>query len=70
MCIENIMLAMAAEGLYGCTYTAYDADGLKRDLGIPEGYEVASVIPFGYPKKTPPSGDQENVEERLHIDRW
>ena len=24
MCIENIMLAMAAEGLYGCTYTPYD----------------------------------------------
>ena len=70
MCIENIMLAMAAEGLYGCTYTAYDADGFKRHLGIPEGYEVASVIPFGYPKKTPVSVERESVEGRLHLDSW
>lgn len=70
MCVENIMLAMAAEGLYGCTYTAYDSDGLKKHLGIPDGYEVASVIPFGYPGETPTARELEIVEDRLHVDRW
>jgi len=70
MCIENIMLALAAEGLYGCTYTPYDADGLKAHPGVPAGYEVASVIPFGYPAQTPAVNAQEALEPRLHVDRW
>ena len=53
MCVENIMLALAAEGLYGCTYTPYDATGLKNALDVPPEYQVAAVIPFGFPRKAP-----------------
>jgi nitroreductase len=70
MCIENIMLAMASEGLFGCTYTPYDSGGLKRHLGVPEGYEIAAVVPFGYPAAKPEPWDGERLEARLHIDRW
>lgn len=70
MCVENIMLAMAAEGLYGCTYTPYDAAGLKTALGIPPGWEVAAVIPFGYPKTVPGPNDAEDLDHRLHVDAW
>jgi nitroreductase len=70
MCIEDIMLALAAEGLYGCTYTPYEAEGLKTHLDIPAGYEIASVIPFGYPASMPAANEQEALEPRLHIDRW
>jgi len=70
MCIENIMLALASEGLYGCTYTPYEAEGLKTHLGIPSGYEVAAVIPFGYPAKMPDANEQETLAPRLHINRW
>jgi nitroreductase len=70
MCIENIMLAMAAEGLFGCTYTPYDASGLKSALGIPPGWEVAAVIPFGYPKRPPDLYREEDVDQRVHIDAW
>jgi len=70
MCIENIMLALAAEGLFGCTYTPYDSQGLKAFLGLPAGYEIAAVIPFGYPKEKPPEAEAENLEARLHIDGW
>jgi len=70
MCIENIMLALASEGLYGCTYTPYEAEGLKTHLGVPNGYEVAAVIPFGYPAKMPDANEQETLEPRLHINRW
>lgn len=70
MCIENIMLALAAEGLFGCTYTPYDAEGLKESLGIPPEYQVAAVIPFGFPKRDPEAREPENLDERLHIDLW
>jgi nitroreductase len=70
MCIENIMLAMAAEGLYGCTYTPYDAAGLKAALGIPPGWEAAAVIPFGYPKTPPAPNETEDLDSRIHVDVW
>lgn len=70
MCIENVMLALAAEGLFGCTYTPYDAGALKRFLDVPDGYEVAAVIPFGYPKEPPGEGEAEDLDARLHIDGW
>jgi 5,6-dimethylbenzimidazole synthase len=70
MCIENIMLGLAAEGLFGCTYTPYDAAGLKAALGIPPEFQVAAVIPFGFPKAEPGGQAPENLDERLHIDIW
>jgi nitroreductase len=70
MCIENIMLALAAEGLFGCTYTPYEAQGLKEFLGVPAGYEIAAVIPFGFPKKQPAAAGRENLAARLHIGGW
>jgi nitroreductase len=70
MCIENIMLAMAAEGLLGCTYTPYDASGLKTILDIPPDFEVAAVIPFGYPKIPPVPNEEEELDYRIHVDAW
>jgi 5,6-dimethylbenzimidazole synthase len=70
MCVENIMLALAAEGLYGCTYTPYDSAGLKDALGVPSEYQVAAVVPFGFPRKAPDIQERENLDERLHLDTW
>jgi nitroreductase len=70
MCIENIMLAMAAEGLFGCTYTPYDSEGLKKHLAVPDGYEIAAVIPFGYPAGRLEPWDGEKLDPRMHVDRW
>jgi 5,6-dimethylbenzimidazole synthase len=70
MCIENIMLALAGEGLFGCTYTPYDSRGLKEFLGVPAGTEIAAVVPFGYPKIPPGDGEPESLDARLHVDRW
>ena len=67
MCIENIMLALASEGLFGCTYTPYDAQGLKDFLNIPAGHEIAAVIPFGYPKAPPGEDESEDLAARP---RW
>ena len=70
MCVENIMLALAAEGLFGCTYTPYESKGLKEFLGVPAGYEIAAVIPFGYPQEPPGENEDEDLDARLHVDGW
>jgi 5,6-dimethylbenzimidazole synthase len=70
MCIQNIMTAMAVEGLYGCTYTAYETSGLKRHLGVPEEYEIASVIPLGYAKAPIKPNKVQDVTKRIHMDKW
>lgn len=46
-CIENILLAMAAEGLYGVTYIPHETASLKRILDMPQDYEIAAMIPMG-----------------------
>ncbi len=70
MCIENIMLALGAEGLFGCTYTPYDARGLMDALRIPPEYQVAAVVPFGFPMSMPGASAPEKLDERLHLDVW
>lgn len=70
MCIENVMLSLAADGVCGCTYTPYDAAGLKSFLGVPAGFEVAAVIPFGYPAAEPLAAADEDLDARMHVDGW
>ena len=70
MSIENIMLALAAEGLFGCTYTPYDAQGLKDALQIPPEFQVAAVVPFGFPKSEPEPSPPEPLAPRVHTDSW
>lgn len=70
MCIQNIVLAMAVEGLFGCTYTPYQTKDLKKYLGIPEDYEVAVVLPFGYPKNHPGLQPDNLTDSRIHVDKW
>jgi len=69
-CIENILLAMAAEGLYGVTFITNDTEPLKKMLSIPSDYEVAALIPIGYPKDYYVKQRPISLQEKLHYDRW
>ena len=70
MCIENILLAMTAEGLYGVTSVPRETASLKKVLGIPEGYDVAAAIPIGYPENYPIKQKTISLEEKLHYNKW
>jgi nitroreductase len=69
-CIENILLAMAAEGLYGVTKIPYETASLKKALGVPEDYEVAAIIPIGYPERYFVKQKAVPLPEKTHYDRW
>lgn len=71
-CIENILLAMASEGLFGVTYVPQHNARLRELLAIPAGYEIAAIIPLGYPAPNAVRLEQDRatLEGRVHIDRF
>lgn len=69
--VENLLLAMAAEGLYGVTMPPFRTGKLKTLLGVPDDYEIATLIPFGYPKGNAKVKQLNvNLDERIHRNRW
>ena len=47
LCIENILLAITAEGSGGVTFVPKNTAALRKLLGTPNDYEVAALIPIG-----------------------
>jgi nitroreductase len=69
-CIENILLAMAREGIYGVTYIPNETASLKKVLNIPEDYEIATIIPIGYPKQYLIKQKLVSLPEKIHVNTW
>ena len=69
-CIENILLAMAAEGLHGVTYVPHETASLKKVLDAPEDYEVAALIPIGYAKDYSVKQIAVSLKGKIHINKW
>lgn len=69
-CIENILLAMAAEGLYGVTFIPHETMPLKKMLCIPDDYEVAVLIPIGYPQEHFVKQKPLSLQEKIHYSKW
>ncbi|BCY19226.1 MAG: nitroreductase family protein [Chloroflexi bacterium] len=74
LCIENLLLAAAAEGVFGVTRIPFDDERvqLKNFLNIPAGYEIPCWIALGYPADNARRASQVqiNVKDRIHRDSW
>jgi nitroreductase len=69
--IENMLLAMVAEDLFGVTMVPFSTKEIKKLLSIPYDYEIAAFVPIGYPNKEPKIKQvRVELEKRIHIDRW
>jgi nitroreductase len=69
-CIENILLAMAVEGLYGVTYIPHETSSLKKILEVPADYEIATLIPIGYPTDYSVKQKPVTLEGKLHLNKF
>ena len=73
-CIENILLAAVAEGIYGVTRISSmeELKHMKMFLNIPDDYEVSCYLALGYPEENIKQIQQHfiNVEERMHFNKW
>lgn len=71
-CIENILLSLAEDDVFGTTIVPDNTSAIKDVLSIPQEYEVSAIIPLGY--KAPDAKiipqKEVSVSEALHIDRW
>ena len=71
-CIENILLSLAENEVYGVTFIPKNTLGVKKILNIPNELEVAAIIPFGYKSSDAKIIPQKEVqlESRLHFNNW
>lgn len=67
--IENILLALTAEGLAG-VILAFRNRKLKELLGLDENMQLAAVIPIGYAAEEPSPKKMAELRERLHINQY
>lgn len=72
--IENILIAAAAEGIFGVTrIPSAEEIGRARELfGIPGAYQAACFMALGYPGPGARRTVQKAValEERIHYGKW
>ncbi len=71
-CIENFLLALAEQDVFGVTFIPKNTPAVKKLLGIPEELEVAAIIPFGYRKEGAHDPVQAEIhpEKHIHFGFW
>jgi nitroreductase len=73
-CIENMLVAAAAEGIFGVTRILFEDERkiLKKYLHLPRGFEIPCHLALGYPAKNARRMGQIeiNIDERVHMNGW
>ncbi|WP_026881110.1 nitroreductase family protein [Clostridium akagii] len=71
-CIENILLSLSENGVFGVTFIPKNTSAIKKILNIPQELEVATIIPFGYKDSNSKIILQNEVQlkSRLHMNKW
>ena len=73
-CVENILLAAAAENIYGVTRIPMteELEHIKKTLKHPDNYTMPCYIALGYPRKDAKMPVQKviNIDDKLHINHW
>ncbi|GAB4340659.1 MAG: nitroreductase family protein [Desulfobulbaceae bacterium] len=65
---QNMLLAAVAHGLGTVVVGAFDHEGAEKVLEVPEGVEVVTLIPLGYPDHRPGPPRRRAREEFVHKD--
>ena len=73
-CIENILLAAVAEGIFGVTRIPNENEiqHIQSVIHHPNDYIMPCYIALGYPKKDASAPKQKEVfaKNKMHIDAW
>jgi nitroreductase len=70
--VQNMATAGWAIGLGTCWVGNFDAAKLREILGYPDGWEVFTILPFGYANETnpPQSRPLKKRTEMVHYERY
>ena len=67
---QNICLQAQDMGLGAVVMGLFDHNKVADILGVPEGYEVVTMIPVGYPAKPAAAPKRREIEEFTHYERF
>jgi nitroreductase len=67
---QSLCLAAQALGLGTVVVGLFDQDKAKAVLGLPEGFELVSMIPLGYPEKIPAAPKRREIGEFVHLEKF
>jgi nitroreductase len=67
---QNICIQAHTLGLGTVVIGWFDHQAAKNLLALPQGYELISLIPIGYPDHQPPVTSRKNLDEFVHINRF
>ncbi len=68
--LDHISLLATDLGLATCWIGSFDAEAVRRIVGVPEGVEIVELMALGYPADRPREGQREAVESIMCYDRW
>ena len=68
--MDHLSLAALDKGLGSCWIGAFDADGLKEFLGVPEEMEVAVCMTLGYPDEVPDNRSRKSLGELVEWEKF
>ena len=67
---QSICLTAHDLGIGTVIMGLFDQDKIAEALGVPEGYELVSLIPMGYPTKESGAPKRREISEFVHYDRF
>ncbi|MEJ2588802.1 MAG: nitroreductase family protein [Deltaproteobacteria bacterium] len=67
---QNICLTAYDLGIGTVIMGIFDHDRIAKELGVPEGYDLVSLIPMGYPTKESAAPKRREVSEFTHYDKF
>jgi nitroreductase len=69
--IGYLLLSLAEDGVYGCTIVPGRSSEARHLLGVPEDWEIATLLPLGYPRgHVLRNAHPSDVDPFLHVDRF
>ena len=67
---QSLCLTAHSLGLGTVIVGLFDHNKTKEILGVPDGYEVVTMIPLGYPAKDSPAPKRREIGEFTHINKF
>lgn len=67
---QTICLTAHELGLGSVIVGLFDHDKTKALLQLPDGYEVTTLVPMGYPDHAPSAPKRREIEQFVHYDRF
>ncbi len=67
---QNLCISAHALGLGTVVMGWFDHDAVKKIIELPDGYELVSLVPLGYPAHKGSSPKRKSIEEFVHKNKF